>query len=132
MTREAFIFWQFAGDNREAPCQNHCEYCYGGNKKFKNRWNDDIDKWEKAFERLNKPIYFVFSYGECTVSHGFYECVNMIGKHSNWTLNIITNLGVDPTQLINSQLAQDGRLFVTACWHPLGVEDRVKGWENFK
>ena len=107
--------------------------CYGKeNKDFKHYWNGAVKKWEKAFERLNRDIYFVFSYGEAMGSHGFYECVDMIGKHPKWTLNIITNLSYSPEKLINSQLGKEKRVFVVACWHPLGVSDRHKGWENFK
>jgi len=101
--------------------------------KWKNQhyWNGRIDDWEKAFERLNRDIYFVFSYGEAMGSHGFYECVDMIGKHPTWTLCIITNLSYSPERLIRSRLGRERRVFITACWHPLGVDNREKGWENF-
>lgn len=130
--KQLFVFFQFNGDNKSF-CNQKCPYCYGnGIKTFKHYWNGDVAKWEQSFERLNRDLFFVFSYGECMGSKGFYECVDMIGKHPNWTLNIITNLSYDPARLINSQLAQDKRLFVSACWHPLGVEDSAKGWETFK
>ena len=65
-------------------------------------------------------------------SHGFYECVDMIGKHKNWTLNIITNLSYNPKRLLKTQLAKDGRLFVIASWHPLGCKNRKQAWKNFQ
>lgn len=99
---------------------------------MKHFWNGDIAKWEKAFERLNRNIYFVMSYGETFGGHGFYECVDMIGRHATWTLNIVTNLSINPERLIASQLGQEKRVFINACWHPLGVKDRVRGWELFK
>ena len=130
--RQLFVFWQQNGDNR-SYCQLHCPECYGKDyRTYKHYWNGKIGKWEKAFERLNRDIYFVFSYGECMLAHGFYECVDMIGKHPNWTLNIITNLLTNPERLIKTQLARDKRLFVTACWHPEGVCDIENSWETFK
>lgn len=130
--RQLFVFWQFNGDNK-SYCQLHCPECYGhSNRTYQHYWNGNVAKWEKAFERLNRDIYFVFSYGEALLSHGFYECVDMIGRHPNWTLCIITNLMASPERLLNSKLAKDKRLFVTACWHPEGVDDPVKDWETFK
>jgi len=99
---------------------------------MKHFWNGDVTKWEKAFERLNRDIYFVMSYGETFGGHGFYECVDMIGRHPNWTLNIVTNLSLNPQRLIASRLGKEKRVFINACWHPLGVKDRVQGWELFK
>jgi len=130
--RALFVFWQFNGDNR-CYCQLACPECYGkGIRTFLHYWNGKINEWEKAFEKLNRDIYFVFSYGEAMVSKGFYECVDMIGRHPNWTLNIITNFMADPTRLLKTKLAKDKRLFLTTCWHPEGVDDPVKGWETFK
>ena len=130
--RQLFVFFQFNGTNKSF-CNQACPYCYGKDgKTFKHYWNENIDGWEKAFERLNRDIYFVMSYGEAMGSHGFYECVDMIGKHPTWTLNIITNLSYSPERLIASRLGKEKRVFITACWHPLGVEDKNKGWENFK
>lgn len=63
---------------------------------------------------------------------GFYECVDMIGAHPTWTLCIVTNFMLDPSALLASKLAKEGRLFITASWHPLGVPDRVEGWKMFK
>lgn len=132
MTRQLFCFWQFNGNN-SSWCNQNCPYCYGRvGKNYKHYWNGNIDGWEKAFERLGRDIYFVFSYGECMGANGFYECVDMIGKHPNWTLNIITNLSYSPERLINSRLGRERRVFVIACWHPLGVPDRETGWKNFK
>ena len=65
-------------------------------------------------------------------SRGFYGCVDMIGEHPGWTLCIITNNSYNAEKLAGSRLAREGRLFITACWHPLGVSNRVAGWENFK
>jgi len=130
--RKLFTFWQFNGNNKSF-CNQKCPYCYGKDgKTYKHYWNGKIGEWKKAFERLNRDIYFVFSYGEAMGSHGFYECVDMIGKHPTWTLNIITNLSYSPERLIASRLGKEKRVFITACWHPFGVEDRVQGWENFK
>lgn len=111
--------------------------CYGGKKQMFHYWNGDIVKWERAFERLdnqhdNTGIYFVMSYGESLGGKGFYECVEMIGRHPTWTLCIVTNWMLDPTRLLSSELAKSGRLFIVATWHPLGVPDRVQGWETFK
>jgi len=100
-------------------------------KTYRHYWNNNIDKWERAFKRLKRDIYFVFSYGEAFGSHGFYECVDMIGKHPTWTLNIITNLSFSPERVIHSRLGQDKRVFITACWHPLGVHNPVEGWKTF-
>jgi len=130
--RQLFCFFQFNGGN-QSFCDQHCPYCYGKDgKTYEHYWNGKIDEWKKAFERLNRDIYFVFSYGEAMGSHGFYECVDMIGEHPTWTLNIITNLSYSPERLIASRLGREKRVFITACWHPLGVDDRIQGWENFK
>jgi len=132
MVKELFCFWEFNGDNR-SYCQLHCPECYGReNRTYLHYWNGKIVEWEKAFERLNRDIYFVFSYGEALLAHGFYECVDLIGRHPNWNLNIITNLMASPEKLIKSRLGQERRVFVTACWHPEGVDDPVKDWETFK
>lgn len=99
---------------------------------MKHYWNGDIDGWEKAFERLGRDLYLVFSYGESMGMRGFYECVDMIGRHPTWTLCIVTNLSFSPEKLIASRLGQEKRVFINPCWHPLGVKDRVQGWESFK
>ena len=99
---------------------------------MKHYWNGDIDGWERAFERLGRDIYFVMSYGETMGGHGFYECVDMIGNHPTWTLNIVTNLFYSPERLISSRLGREKRVFINACWHPLGVPDHIRGWETFK
>ena len=130
--RQLFVHFQFNGDNHSF-CNQKCEYCYGRKgKTYKHYWNNKINSWEYAFERLNRDIFFVMSYGEAMGSHGFYECVDMIGKHPTWTLNIVTNLSYSPERLIASRLGKEKRVFIIACWHPLGVDDRVQGWENFK
>lgn len=131
MVRELFCFWQFNGDN-SSWCNQTCPYCYGGKKKMRHFWNGDVNKWERAFERLNRDIYFVMSYGETFGGHGFYECVDMIGRHPTWTLCIVTNLSISPERLIASRIGREKRVFINACWHPLGVKDRVEGWEVFK
>ena len=133
--KELFVFWQFNGDNR-CYCQLKCPECYGKDfRTFKHYWNGKVNQWEEAFTRLNRPIYFNFSYGEALLSHGFFQCVDMIGRHQDWTLNIITNL-LAPTEIIqrlaNTKLAKDGRLFINPCWHPEGVDNPVESWETFK
>lgn len=100
-------------------------------------WNGDVAKWEQAWERVDKQhcntgIYFVMSYGESLGMRGFQECVDMIERHPTWRLCIVTNWMLDPTKLLASKLAKEKRLYIVATWHPLGVPDRVKGWEIFK
>lgn len=129
--RQLFVFWQFDGNN-QSYCNQICPYCYGGIKKNVHYWNGDVAKWEKAFERLDRDIYFVMSYGESMGMKGFYECVAMIGRHPTWTLCIVTNLSFSPKALIASRLGQEKRVMLHPCWHPFGVTDRVKGWETFK
>ena len=130
--RQLFLFWQFNGDNT-SYCNYHCPYCYGRRtRNYRHNWNNKTEEWAKAFERLNRDIYFVFSYGEAMGSHGFYKCVDMIGEHPNWTLNILTNLSYNPERLLNSRLAKEKRLFVITSWHPLGVPDRHKAWKQYK
>jgi MoaA/NifB/PqqE/SkfB family radical SAM enzyme len=130
--RQLFAFWQFNGDNH-SYCNLKCPECYGRDgKNYLHYWNHNVEMWEKAWSRLNRDIYFVFSYGEALGSRGFYDCVEMIGRHPTWTLSIVTNLMLDPTKLLQSQLAREGRLSIMASWHPEGVEDRQKGWEIFK
>lgn len=135
--RELFVFWQFNGAN-DSFCNLHCPECYGHkNKTYRHYWNGDVAKWEEALTRLdrqhgNSGLYIVFSYGEALVSKGFYECVEMIGRHPTWTLNIITNFMADPTRLLATKLAKEKRLFLVTCWHPEGVDDPVAGWEVFK
>ena len=133
--KELFVFFQFNGDNR-CVCQLKCPECYGHNvRTFKHYWNGDVAKWEKAFERLNRNIYFNFSYGEALLSEGFFECVEMIGRHPNWTLNVITNLLADTKileRLLDSKLAKEKRLFLNPCWHPEGVENIDESWSVFQ
>jgi hypothetical protein len=135
-SRQLFLFWQFNGDNR-SYCQLKCPECYGRaqGKTYRHYWNGKIGDWEQAFTRLNRDIYFVFSYGEALLSHGFFECVDMIGRHPTWTLCIITNLMAPDSiveRLVDTKLAREGRLFITPCWHPEGVDDPVAAWETFK
>lgn len=134
--RQLFVFWQFNGDNK-SWCNLNCPYCYGGLKEMRHYWNGKIKQWEEAFMRLdaqhgNSGIYFVMSYGEAFGSNGFYECVNMIGEHPNWTLCVITNLSYDPKRLIASKLARGKRVYVIASWHPLGRNDALKAWLQFQ
>jgi hypothetical protein len=137
--RQLFIFFQFAGNNF-SYCNQVCPYCYGGKQKDQQSyWNGDINKWEKAFENLdiqhgNSGIYFVMSYGESMGMQGFYECVDMIGRHPTWTLCIVSNLSFSPERLINTRLVREGRLFLHPCWHPFGMADgnRSRGWAAFK
>ena len=127
--RQLFCFWQFNGDNTEAYCNLHCEYCYGGhNKLLQHKWIGQIDKWERAFERLNRDIYFTLSYGEPMGGKGFYEVIDLIGKHENWECCIITNLTYSPEKLLETKLAKDKRVYFGASFHPLGGSD----WETFK
>jgi hypothetical protein len=73
------------------------------------------------------------SYGEAMGSKGFYDCVNMLDRHPNWKLCIVTNLSYSPEGLIRSRLGQENRLFITGTWHPLGVlPNKEVGWERFK
>jgi hypothetical protein len=74
------------------------------------------------------------SYGESLIGKGFYDCVDMIGRHPTWTLSIVTNLSQSPERLINSRLGKDKRVMLHPCWHPFGMadNDRVRGWETFK
>jgi len=131
--RQLFAFWLFNGNNREAFCNNRCTYCYGKAKQQKHLWNGEVKKWEQAFERLNRDMYFVMSYGETLGAKGFYDCVDMIGEHPTWTLSIVTNNTYNPSRLLQSRLAKEKRVFINACWHPFGVvEGREKGWETFK
>lgn len=131
--RQLFVFWQFNGNNQQAFCNNRCVYCYGHDKEQQHFYNGDIAKWEQAFERLGRDIYFVMSYGETFGGKGFYECVDMIGRHPTWTLSIVTNNTYNPERLLQTRLAEEKRVFINACWHPYGVtEGPVKGWETFK
>lgn len=125
------MFWEFNGDNK-SQCNQDCPYCYGGIKENKHYWNGDVEKWEKALMRLNRDLYIVFSYGESLCAKGFYECVDMIGRHPTWTLCIVSNLKCSPARLVKTRLAREGRLFMNPCWHPFGVGNMEKGWENFK
>jgi MoaA/NifB/PqqE/SkfB family radical SAM enzyme len=135
--RQLFVFWEFNGDN-SSYCNLKCHECYGRDgKTYLHFWNGDVARWDKALTRLNEQhgntgLYIVFSYGEALGSHGFLECVDMIGSHPDWTLCIVSNLLLSPEKLLQSRLAKEGRLFITASWHPEGVEDKVKAWETFK
>lgn len=128
MARQLFLFWQFAGDNHDL-CNLHCPYCYGGqNKTGIDHWNNQPEKWEQAFIRLNRDIYFTLSYGESMISSGFYPILDIISQHSNWECSLITNLTQDPTRMIDTKVAREGRLYVMASLHPMGGVD----WELFK
>jgi len=144
LKRQIFLFWQYGGDNRSL-CNQECGkyykgklYCYGTKDKAnKSFWNNNPEQWEAALERLdaehgNTGIYFVFSYGESMIMNGFYEAVAIIGRHPKWTLCMVTNLSIDPTRLVNTKLAKEGRLFMHPSWHPYGMPDKEKGWETFK
>jgi MoaA/NifB/PqqE/SkfB family radical SAM enzyme len=127
MTRQVFLFFQFNGSNEDV-CNFHCIYCYGGlHKTGIHHWNGDIGKWTKAFERLNRDIYFQLGYGESMISKGFYEVLDMIGAHENWETSIVTNLSLSPQRLIESKLGRDRRVYVHASFHPLGGGD----WDKF-
>lgn len=103
--------------------------CYGGpNKPNLTLWNGEVEAWTLAFERLNRDIYFTLSYGEPMGSPGFYDVIDIIGKHDNWECCIITNLSFSPERLLESKLAKDKRVYVIGCFHPLGGAD----WEIFK
>jgi len=126
--RQLFCFWEFNGDNSEW-CNQHCPYCYAGPvKKMQHRWIGGADRWSRAFERLDRDIYFNLSYGEPMGGNGFYEVIDVIGDHANWECSIITNLSYSPQRLLETKLAKDRRLYVHASWHPLGGGD----WETFR
>jgi MoaA/NifB/PqqE/SkfB family radical SAM enzyme len=133
--KQLFVFWQFNGDN-SCYCNLKCPECYGRTiRTGAHYWNGQVAKWEKAFLSLNRDIYFVFSYGEALLSHGFYDCVDLIGAHDDnprWTLNIISNLMTNPERLLRTRLVADKRLFMIPCWHPEGVDNPVRDWEVFK
>jgi MoaA/NifB/PqqE/SkfB family radical SAM enzyme len=127
MTRPLFLFYQFGGDNT-AWCNQTCPYCYAPQKRMVQLWQGPIEKWEAAFERLNRDIYFNLSYGESMGQDGFYDVLDMIGRHENWEASLITNLSMNPEQMLNTKLAEDKRLYVHASWHPLGGGD----WPTFQ
>lgn len=134
--RQIFIFIQFSGNNK-SMCNQICPYCYGGKKENKSYWNGNAAAWELALIRLDAMhggagVYGVFSYGESMMMPGFYEMVEVFGRHPSWTLAMVTNLSYDPTRLVNTRLVKEGRLMLHPCWHPFGMVDCVKGWENFK
>ena len=126
--RSLFVFWQFNGDNQDGWCNLQCVYCYGKNKTMQHKWNGRGEDWEKAFTRFQRPIYFVLSYGESMGSRGFPEVTDIIGRHENWECSLVTNLTINPQELLESRLAKEKRLYVHASFHPLGGAD----WEKFK
>lgn len=91
-------------------------------------WNGKVKEWTEAFERLNRDIYFVLSYGESIGAPGYLDVIDIIGRHPNWECCIITNLKESPEKLLASQLAKDKRVYIAGCFHPLGGAD----WETFK
>ena len=92
------------------------------------RWTRNIDEWTRAFERLNRDIYFNFSYGESFGQNGFYDVMDAIGNHPNWEASIVTNLSYPVGQLLKMRVAQDRRVYIHASWHPHGGGD----WNNFR
>ncbi len=125
--RPLFVFWQFNGDN-SSYCNLKCPYCYQLEKHQKHEWNNKPLEWEQALERLNRPLYLNVCYGEPMLAHGFYDILDMIGRHPDWECNLITNLSTSPEKMLNTQVARDGRLYVIASWHPLGGAD----WSKFQ
>jgi len=45
---------------------------------MKHYWIGDINRWEKAFNRLNRDIYFVMSYGEAMAC----GCIPVVTKRA--------------------------------------------------
>lgn len=127
MARQLFVFWQFNGDNTDW-CNQHCPYCYAGpHKKMIHRWNGKTDQWTEAFERLNRDIYFNLSYGEPFGGNGFYEVMDVIGRHPRWEVSVITNLSYPVDRLLKMRVALDRRVYIHASWHPHGGGE----WGNF-
>lgn len=144
--RQLFVFVQFGGDNKSF-CNQQCGkwlhgdekdmYCYGTkDKAMRSFWNGKPDLWEKTLERLDcehggAGIYGVLSYGESMGMDGFYDIIEIFGRHPLWSICMVTNLSYEPTNLVNTRLAQEGRLFIHPSWHPYGMQDMEKGWQIF-
>ena len=99
-------------------------------------WNHNPELWMRTLERLDHEhgdagIYGVFSYGESMGMDGFYDMLEIFGNHPNWSLCMVTNLSFDPSRMVNTKLAKEGRLFIHPSWHPYGMPDMEKGWETF-
>jgi len=118
--RQLFCFWQFGGDNYDW-CNYKCPYCYAGTtKRMIHRWKNNSKQWVHAFERLDRDIYFVLSYGEPFGQNGFYDVMKIIGEHENWEVSIVTNLSHPVDKLLEMKVAKDKRVYIHASWHPHG------------
>lgn len=117
------VLWQYNG--RYAHCNYSCPYCYVATSVNKGMHIVyDLDKWEKAFSRHfeNTDTVFYFSYGEPTMGgNHFYEALEMIARHPNWSVRMTSNVSVPLDRLLNTTLAKEGRLNVNASFHPTQI-----------
>jgi len=113
------ILWQYNG--RECHCNYKCPYCYyATSPKTKDYFWGNIDDWQAAFKNCfgNQQLIFYLAFGEPMIGEHFYDVVSMIEKEPKWALRITTNLSQDLKRLMDSKLANEGRLFINASFHP--------------
>lgn len=117
------VLWQFNG--RYAHCNYACPYCYVATSVNKGmHFNYDVETWEKAFEKhfKDKEIIFYFSYGEPMMAGNvFYDVLEMIGRHPTWEVRMTSNVSLSLKRLLETRVAQEGRLNINASFHPTQI-----------
>lgn len=87
-------------------------------------FNYDVETWEKAFEKhfKDKEIIFYFSYGEPMMAGNvFYDVLEMIGRHPTWEVRMTSNVSLSLKRLLETRVAQEGRLNINASFHPTQI-----------
>ncbi|MEW6552572.1 MAG: GDSL-type esterase/lipase family protein [Campylobacterota bacterium] len=117
------ILWQYNG--REAKCNYRCPYCYYiGLHNPQDRFTGYIGQWHERFKEAfgNKDLIFYLAFGEPTIGKEFPNIVKMIENEPKWQLRITSNVSENLELLAQSRLAQDGRLFINASFHPVEID----------
>ncbi|MGM0642098.1 MAG: GDSL-type esterase/lipase family protein [Thermotogota bacterium] len=117
------ILWQYNG--REAKCNYKCPYCYYvGLHNPEDRFTGYIQQWHERFKEAfgNQNLIFYLAFGEPTIGKNFPEIFKMVESEPKWQLRITSNISSNLELLANSKLANEGRLFINASFHPVEVD----------
>ena len=118
---QTIVVWGFNG--LYPFCNYECPYCYVAsdvNDGHYFRKDLPMSSWRKGFEATfgDEKLVFYLSFGEPTLSVGFYDVLEMISGNPNWYGHMTSNLSSPLERLVNTALVKEGRFFINASFHP--------------
>ena len=122
---QTVVVWGFNG--LYPFCNYECPYCYVAsdvNDQHHLKKEVPFKEWSQGFKTAfgNEKIVFYLSFGEPTLSLGFYDVLDMIAKNPNWAGHMTSNLSAPLDKLVNTQLVKEHRFFVNGSFHPTQVD----------